>query len=620
MDAGTTPGIDASLSGGDSGASGHDAAAESAGPLGPIPLPPSGASMGATVLDDGGVQFRVWAPSASAVSVSGDFGGSTPLMSEPNGLFSTVVPSAVAGQHYQYSITSQGQTVTRIDPRARALTGRQGESIIVDPRTYAWKSGPFATPAASQAIIYEMFVPAFNVPSGMQYGSFLSVIDKLDYLAALGINIIELMPSAQFGSDYAWGYNPVGYYAPQATYGAPDDLRQLVDAAHAHGIGVFLDVVYNHYSSGKQGLWCFDGTCPSDNGVYFFSDPTYASTPWGPRPSYSTQAVHDFLIDGLFLWLEEYRLDGFRWDSTANIRAIDGSGTVPGGSELMANANDVLHGLFPRALFTAEDYKGYAAMTAPTASGGLGFDSQWDGFSSSIDSCVSQATCDVNALAGAMAFNYNGVATHRVIFTEDHDIAGNGGARLPTAIDATNPTSLRARKGSMLAAGVVLTSAGIPMLLQGQELLETGQWSVNSTPPINWGDATTNAPILAFYTDALRLRRNLDGVSAGLLGGNVSVFHVNTGAQVLAWRRWDMPGDDVVMIANFSATAFPVYTIGFPATGVWHVRMNGDSKKYSLDFGDTPEPDVTAAATARDGQPASGNVALAPYSMLVLSR
>jgi 1,4-alpha-glucan branching enzyme len=620
---------DASVAGGPStgppGAQGSDAPQEGGvGTPGSIPLPPSGVAMGATVVD-GGTMFRVWAPNASSASVSGDFGNgaAVPLKAEGNGRFVATVAGARAGQHYRFTFTTDGQTFTRTDPCARALEGGSGDAIIVDPRTYAWKTKPFLAPRANEAVIYEMHVPSFNVAPGTSAGTFRSAVDKLDHLQALGVNMIELMPAQQFRGTVGWGYNPTSYYAPQASFGAPDDLRRFVDEAHARGIGVMLDVVLNHVDRQHQGMWCFDGKCQGDNGIYFFSDPKYAMTPWGPRPDYSKKEVADFLVDGLFLWLSEYRLDGFRWDSTSNIRALDGQGTVPGGRELMARANDVLHGLFPRALFVAEDYKGYGQMSQPTSSGGLGFDAQWDGLNGAVDGVVAAATDaerDVNGIRNVISFRYNVSGSQRVIFTENHDLAGNGGARLPTKIDSANPTSLRARKGSMLAAAIAVTAPGIPMLLQGQELLQSATWTNNLTPAVQWADAASQAPVLAFYRDLLRLRRNLDGVSAGLLGDNVNVFHVNSNAKVLAYQRWKSPGDDVVIVANFSGTAFASYAVGLPAAGSWRVRLNGDSKKYSADFGDTPIADVAATAAARDGLPVSGAVSLPPYSVVILSR
>jgi 1,4-alpha-glucan branching enzyme len=596
---------------------GPDADAPDAGTDALPQTPPSGVLMGATLVD-GGVEFRVWAPHASAAAVTGDFSASpVPLASAPGGLFAGTVAGAHAGQHYGFVFTTNGQTVTRGDPRARATNASATDAVIVDPHAYAWKSAPFAGAPPSQAVIYEIHVASFNVPAGASSGTFVSAIDRLDHLKALGANYVELMPVLQFRGTTAWGYNPVSYFAPHVTYGAPDDLRRFVDEAHARGIGVLLDVVLNHYDRQKQGLWCFDGACASDNGVYFFADPTNAMTPWGPRPAYATKEVADFLVDALFGWMSEYRIDGFRWDSTSNIRAIDGAGTVPGGRELMARANDTLHGLFPHALFIAEDLKGNAPMTAPTASGGVGFDAQWDGFSGAVNGVAMQtadASRDVTSVRNVIAYKYNR-GFDRVIFTEDHDLAGNGGARLPAAIDGANPASWRARKNSMLAFAAVALSPGIPMLLQGQEILETTAWSNGATPAVQWADATTNAPILAFYTDLLSLRLT----SSGLQGENVDVFHVNNGAKVLAWRRWSTAGDDVVVLANFSATSFGSYVIGFPRTGLWRVRLSSDAKKYSADFADTVVPDVTAAAGARDGLAANGSVVLPPYSVVVLS-
>jgi 1,4-alpha-glucan branching enzyme len=187
-------------------------------------------------------------------------------------------------------------------------------------------------------------------------------------------------------------------------------------------------------------------------------------------------------------------------------------------------------------------------------------------------------------------------------------------------IDPATPNSLNARKLSTLAASLVLTSPGVPMILQAQEMLETGSFSDKQV--VDWTKETTNAPILAMYTDLVAMRRNLGGTTAGLAGANINVFHTNTSAHVFAFHRFDAggPGDDVVVVVNMSAKPYPQYTIGFPHDGTWKVRFNGDSHRYGADFTGTISNAVTVAATPRDNLPYSGSVGVGPYSIVVLSQ
>ncbi|MCU1277585.1 MAG: glycosyl hydrolase, family 13, partial [bacterium] len=209
-------------------------------------------------------------------------------------------------------------------------------------------------------------------------------------------------------------------------------------------------------------------------------------------------------------------------------------------------------------------------------------------------------------------------ASERVIFTESHDEVANGRQRIPEMISPGNAGSLAARQRSTLGAAIVFTSPGIPMLFMGQEMLTNGYFADNH--PLDWTRATTYAGIVNLYTDLAHLRRNVDGTTLGLTGDGVSVFHVNDGAKVLAWRRWKAGGDDVVVVANFSGTAFAGYEIGLPAGGTWKVRFHSDATAYSPDFDGTTNADVVATNGARDGLPYQGSVALGRYAAVILSR
>lgn len=596
-----------------------DAGQAAAGSLGPTPL---GATTGSS-----GVTFRVWAPSAKAVAVQGDFGSApvamTSLAPASPGVWAVQVPTAQVGQRYRYQVTApDGRVLPRIDPYGRRV--QDGQSVIVDPAAYVWTSAPYVRPGKNQLVVYELHVGSFNCPDDPKRCGFASLAARLDYLRDLGINVIELMPAHSHGSQRGWGYNPHAYFAPHAPYGTPEDLRALVDQAHARGIAVVLDMVYNHYDGWKGApLYCFDGDCADGwSGQYFFADAKYRSTPWGPRFDYTRPQVADFIVDNIAFWRREYRIDGFRWDSVSNIRALDGNGSVPGGVALLRRGNAQAQTV-PGALLIAEDLKGYAGITERSESGGLGFDTQWDGgFHWALVSTVSgydDRARNINGLRDALGGRYNGDPFQRLIYSESHDTVGNSGTRLPSQIDPSDPGSWAARKRSILAAAVLLTAPGVPMLFAGQELLSVGRFA-DPPAPLDWSRETGHARILEFYRDLIALRRNRAGTTAGLTGSDINVFHVNDATKVLAYRRSAGGDSDVIVIANFANQNYTRYDIGLPAGGTWKVRLNSDDKRYSTDFGGAPSTDVTATVADRDGLPFTGGVALGPYSLVILSR
>ena len=594
----------------------------------PLPTPPSGKNIGATPYE-GGVEFRVWAPNAKAVALVGEAAGAAARRDLPleagTGMFAARVDGAHAGQRYHYAITTQeGAEVARVDPRARKSDGN--ESVVVDPRSYAWKSKAFTPPAREASVVYELHVGSFNATAGVNSGTFATAESKLDALADLGVSTVELMPVNGHGG-HGWGYGPQQWFAPHAAYGTPDEVRHFVDEAHSRGISVVLDIVYNHYDGWAQApLRCFDGTCPGTSaGIYFFEQEPYRKTPWGPRPNFAKPEVADFFADNVFAWTTEYRIDGFRHDSVSNIRALDGQGTVPGGSELLKRLNEVTLAARPGALLVAEDLKGQPTITASSAAGGLGFATQWDGgFQWAVSAAAASATDasrDIGAVRDSLLGSYNGDPMQRLLYVESHDTAGNDGARLPVKIDAADPTSYAARKRAMLAAGVLMTAPGVPMIFMGQEMLEDTKFEPQPAP-LDWAKATTNAPVRAFYKDMIRLRRNLDGVSGGLSGKSIAMTQFNDGAgsKVLVYRRWNKAGDDVMVIANFGAKKFTRYDLGVPAAGTWVARVDSDATKYGADFGSATPTAVAVTAAARDGLPATASIALGPYAVVVLTR
>jgi malto-oligosyltrehalose trehalohydrolase len=575
-----------------------------------------------------GARFRVWAPNADKVFVMGSFDGwdktGTQLTREPSGYFSGTVVNARAGDEYMYRIVHGGEAFTRADPRAREMTNSAGHSVIVDPNAYAWKSNDYKTPSWDDLVIYEMHVGTFNDQPGGAPGTFAGATDKLDHVEKLGANAIELMPPSEFAGDFSWGYNTAYPFAPESAYGKPEDLKHFIDEAHARGIAVLIDVVHNHYGPSDLSMWCFDGDClgKDNGGAYFYTDWRRESG-WGPRPDFGRQAVRDFVVDSAETWLEEYRADGLRWDSTVNIRSANGSDIQDGWGTLM-RANDTVDQRQSWKLMVAEDLANDEWLTKPTASGGAGFDSQWDAaFFHPVDDNIIAADDSARnmwQIRDAISHNYNGDGLQRVIYTESHDEVANGKERIPEMIWPGNASSYFSKKRSTLGAAIVLTSPGIPMMFQGQEFLEDGYFQ--DGVPLDWSKVDKFSGIFRMYRDLVALRHGGQGTTRGLRGRNVNVFQVNDSAKVIAFHRWDQggPGDDVVIVANFSGKAFPQYEIGFPRGGAWNVRFNGDWQGYDSSFDGTPSNAVDAFASPKDGLAYRGSVGVGPYSVVILSQ
>ncbi|MEZ4297254.1 MAG: alpha-amylase family glycosyl hydrolase [Polyangiaceae bacterium] len=571
------------------------------------------------VLGESGVTFSVWAPNATAAWVEGGFVGAQVAMEAVGGgVFKGEVTGAGAGTRYRFVLESPAGTLTRQDPYCRELDGEH--CVVIDGAGYPWKTGSFKRPSRAESVVYELHVGSFAADGGGALGTFEAARKRLPELAALGVNVVELMPVTDFGGNpNGWGYNPHLYFAPKTTYGSAEELRALIDEAHGLGIAVWLDLVVNHYTGWKGApLYCFDGVCDSQSGIYFFEQGPYQSTPWGPRLSYPTPEVAGMILDVVDWWIIEERGDGFRWDSTSNIRAIDGQGTTPGGKELLVAANQRAHAL--GAISTAEDLKGFDGLTKSVADGGFGFDAQWDGFCWDVTGQLKiydDDARDMGVIENAVKGTFAGDGFARVLFTESHDTVGNGGARLPAQIDPANPVSVAARKRSMLAAAALLTTRGVPMLFMGQERLATTGFT---DPPVLLPEASGEGlAVQAYYKDLISLRRNLEGDSGGLVGTGVEVFHRNDGAKVIAYRRYGEPGQDVIVVLNLRNKNYTQYDIGVSDTGPWRVRVDLDWKKYGSDFGGGQMGPITAFAAQKDGKPFTLPLKLGAYSAMVLT-
>ncbi len=582
---------------------------------------------------EAGVAFRVWAPHADAVSVVGSFNDwnniSHPMEAEEKGHWYADIDSAEIGDEYKFVILNGDQILERIDPYARQVTNSVGNTVIDDP-TFDWSDDRYELPAWNELVIYEMHVGTFGRKSGEngdQHSDLDGVERHFDHLHKVGVNAIQLMPTAEFAGDVSWGYNPAHIYAVESAYGGPIELKDFVKNAHAHGFGVILDVVYNHFGPSDLALWQFDGWRENEKGgIYFYND-WRSTTPWGDtRPDYGRGEVRQYIFDNAMMWLEDFHMDGLRFDMTFYMRSVDANGDteIPEGWSLMQWINREISERYPNRITIAEDLQNNVDLTRAVSADGGGFGSQWDaGFVHPVRATL--ATPDdeqrsMRTIQQALCRRYNQSAFERVVYTESHDEVANGKARVPEEVDPNNADSLFAQKRSILGAVLTLTAPGVPMLFQGQEFLQ-GDW-FDDEVPLDWNQAETFSGIVRLYADLIALRTNRESRTKGLTGQNIKVHHVNDADKVIAFHRWSEggPGDDVVIVINFANRTWDSYDIGVPRPGTWTLRLNTDWSGYSESFTDCPSQDVTAPPNPRDGYPATASVSIGPYSALIYSQ
>ncbi len=581
--------------------------------------------------------FRVWAPHASAVSVVGDFNDwdpkQHPLQREEGGNWALDVEGAKPGQQYQFYLENGDQHFQKNDPYVREIHAQTKRGMIYSDAAFQWKHPENVLPNWNETVLYELHVGSFNRGAHKEPGTFAQVIDRLPYLKHLGVTALEVMPPMAFPSKTSWGYSLTNPFAVESSYGGSDEFKRLIDAAHALGIGVVVDIVLNHFGPDDLDLWQYDGWSENDKGgIYFYNDHR-AWTPWGEnRPDYGRGEVRQYLRDSAMLWLEEFHCDGLRVDATLFIRNARGENNnpqndLPDGWTLMQWINEEVKRFFPKTILIAEDIQRNEWITRRRDENGLGFDTQWDpAFIHPLRGAIvalKDQDRSMDQVVEAISFCYNHDFIQRVIYSESHDSVANGQARIPQEIDANDHEGIYARKRSTLAAGLVFTSPGIPMLFEGQEFLETG-WFRDDVP-VDWSKLETFKGINRLYRDLLHLRLNRFGNTKGLTGPHLQIHHVNHDAKVVAFHRWQEGGpmDDVIVVANFSDLAFEKgYRFGLPRAGKWTVRLNSDWKGYSADFSDVGREEHVIAAEdeQRDGFDFTGDVALPAYGLVILSQ
>ncbi len=430
--------------------------------------------LGARVLANGRVRFRVWAPLAERISVrilSGEQSRLVPLLTEEKGYFSAILDGVGEGDRYVYVLddgTEKPDPASKFQPE-----GVHGPSQVVDQESFSWTDGSWKGRRLDEYVIYELHVGTFT-----REGTFDALIPMLGHLLDLGITAVELMPVAQFPGERNWGYDGVCPFAPQNSYGGPAGMKKLVDACHGAGLSVILDVVYNHL--GPEGNY-LHGFGP------YFTD--RYRTPWGDAVNFDgpySDEVRRFFIDNALYWVNEYHVDALRLDA---IHGIFDFGARHFLEELATEVHREANRLGRKIYIIAESDLNDVRLIDPLNKGGYGLDAQWnDDFHHALHTLLTgevegyyvdfgrtgqfaKSLRERFVLSGEYSLyrrrrhgnSAKGRAAEKfVVFAQNHDQAGNRmfGERLAALV------SFESLK---LAAGAVLLSPYIPLLFMGEE-------------------------------------------------------------------------------------------------------------------------------------------------------
>jgi 1,4-alpha-glucan branching enzyme len=631
-----------------------------------LPAYPDSVPMGANVVA-GGTTFRCWAPRAKQVFVRGSFNGFKNVDSgelvQRGPFWVGQIANVGDGATYKFWVKGHGSEGYKRDPWAREVTPNAQDCVVRDPHRYQWADHGYKPPKFHEMIVYELHVGVFYGPNRRRrVAKFLDVLRKLDYLRALGVNAIELMPFVEWRNIRSQGYEGVDIFSPERDYcvtGAdlkndylplvnglrkrhglgqldvddlspqPNQLKALIELCHLNGIAVLCDAVYNHagptIGGDSESLWFFDRAAGTNAlSSLYFSDKNWT----GPMWAIYVQEVKQFLIDNAVSFLREYHFDGFRYDETS---AIVGQLQDSGRAFLRALSGTVRYAK-PNAIQIGEYWRDDKDVAVrPTNQGGLGFDAVWhDGLRNAVRAAVDSASYGASARVSVSSIAANlwppGLpdAWRGVQCLEDHDTTYKDKPRLVRLADRNDTRSWWARSRARVANGILLTAPGIPMIFMGQEILEDKSWrddAGNHPGQLIWWEGLDEGldsvmdRFHHYFEELVRMRRTL----RGLVGDGFQVLQADDFNRVLAFQRWEQgAGHDVIVVASFNDRTLSDYLTPWPADGRWRERFNSDAYDNYVPTGNAGG--VDAWWEGRGRSPATARLTIPANSLLMFTR
>jgi len=588
-----------------------------------------------------GVYFAVWAPNALRVSTVGDFnhwdGRVHQMRKLPSGIFEIFIPGVKAGDNYKYEIKLKtGLTYLKADPYGNAAQLRpETASVVADLRNFKWEDKEFIKKRKTfrkenaPISVYELYLGSFLAPKDdEEYANYREIADKLiPYVMEMGYTHVELMPVMEHPLDASWGYQVIGYYAPTARYGTPEDFMYFVNELHKAGIGVILDWVPAHFPRDIYGLSSFDGTCLYEN-----PDEQRRSHPhWGTLVfDYGRPEVSNYLIANALFWVEKFHADGIRMDAVASMLYLDygrnpgeWTANIYGGNEnleaveLIKHLNSMMGKRNPGVLRIAEESTAWPMVTGSLEDGGLGFDLKWNmGWMNDYLDYIKYDPYFRSHHHSELTFSMIYAYSEKFMLVFSHDEAVHGKSSMLGKMPGEREQKFANLR---LTYAYMFTHPGRKLLFMGQDIGEFSEW--NEMRQTEWellkypdhkGMAALVKKLNELYTTKPALYEWDDKPE-----GFAWINSINSTENLLTFLRKTRKKESLLVVAaNFSGVEKQV-KIGVPYEGSYKEILNTDAEEFG-GSGMINKRAKRAVKKEWDDRPYFVSITLAPLSVSIL--